>query len=49
MGTRWARVNRSEGRRLAYTCAYWKDAETLGEAQEAKLDLVCRKPTSNRV
>ncbi|MEA3277285.1 MAG: cyclopropane fatty acyl phospholipid synthase [Pseudomonadota bacterium] len=31
------------GRRLAYTCAYWKDAETLDEAQEAKLDLVCRK------
>jgi len=30
-------------RRLAYTCAYWKDAETLDEAQEAKLDLVCRK------
>jgi cyclopropane fatty-acyl-phospholipid synthase-like methyltransferase len=49
MGTRRARVNHSEGRRLAYTCAYWKDAETLGEAQEAKLDLVCRKPTSNRV
>ena len=30
-------------RRLAYTCAYWKDAETLDAAQEAKLDLVCRK------
>ena len=30
-------------RRLAYSCAYWKDAETLGAAQEAKLDLVCRK------
>ncbi len=29
--------------RLAYTCAYWKDAKTLDEAQEAKLDLVCRK------
>ncbi len=29
--------------RLVYTCAYWKDAETLEEAQEAKLDLVCRK------
>jgi cyclopropane-fatty-acyl-phospholipid synthase len=30
-------------RRLVYTCAYWKDARTLDEAQEAKLDLVCRK------
>ncbi|MDR3606394.1 MAG: cyclopropane fatty acyl phospholipid synthase [Oligoflexia bacterium] len=30
-------------RRMVYTCAYWKDAETLDEAQEAKLDLVCRK------
>jgi cyclopropane-fatty-acyl-phospholipid synthase len=29
--------------RLVYTCAYWKDAQTLDEAQEAKLDLVCRK------
>ena len=30
-------------RRLVYTCGYWKDAATLDEAQEAKLDLVCRK------
>jgi len=30
-------------RRMAYSCAYWKDAKTLDEAQEAKLDLVCRK------
>jgi cyclopropane-fatty-acyl-phospholipid synthase len=30
-------------RRLNYTCAYWKNAKTLDEAQEAKLDLVCRK------
>lgn len=29
--------------RMIYTCAYWKDARTLDEAQEAKLDLVCRK------
>ncbi len=29
--------------RLNYTCAYWKDAATLDQAQEAKLDLVCRK------
>jgi cyclopropane-fatty-acyl-phospholipid synthase len=31
------------GGRLLYTCAYWKDATTLDEAQDAKLDLVCRK------
>jgi cyclopropane-fatty-acyl-phospholipid synthase len=30
-------------KRMVYTCAYWKDAQTLEEAQEAKLDLVCRK------
>jgi cyclopropane-fatty-acyl-phospholipid synthase len=30
-------------KRLAYTCGYWKDARNLDEAQEAKLDLVCRK------
>ncbi len=30
-------------RRMIYSCAYWKDATTLDEAQEAKLDLVCRK------
>ncbi|MBI1940145.1 MAG: cyclopropane fatty acyl phospholipid synthase [Acidobacteria bacterium] len=30
-------------RRMVYTCAYWKNAKTLDEAQEAKLDLVCRK------
>jgi len=29
--------------RMIYSCAYWKNAQTLGEAQEAKLDLVCRK------
>jgi cyclopropane-fatty-acyl-phospholipid synthase len=29
--------------RMQYTCAYWKDARTLDEAQEHKLDLVCRK------
>jgi cyclopropane-fatty-acyl-phospholipid synthase len=26
-----------------YSCAYWKNASTLDEAQEKKLDLVCRK------
>ncbi|MBN1154733.1 cyclopropane fatty acyl phospholipid synthase [candidate division KSB1 bacterium] len=29
--------------RLNYTCAYWKNAKNLDEAQENKLDLVCRK------
>lgn len=31
------------GKRLVYSCGYWKDATTLDDAQEAKLDLVCRK------
>jgi cyclopropane-fatty-acyl-phospholipid synthase len=31
-------------RHMAYTCAYWRGgARTLEDAQEAKLDLVCRK------
>lgn len=30
-------------RRRIYSCAYWRTASTLDEAQEAKLDLVCRK------
>ncbi len=30
-------------RRMIYSCAYWKDAVDLDAAQEAKLDLVCRK------
>ncbi|NTU99353.1 cyclopropane fatty acyl phospholipid synthase, partial [Candidatus Falkowbacteria bacterium] len=34
-------------RRLVYTCGYWKDAHNLDEAQEAKLDLVCRKLNLN--
>jgi len=29
--------------RLNYSCAYWKDADTLDEAQENKLELICRK------
>ena len=28
---------------MAYSCGYWKNATTLNRAQEAKLDLVCRK------
>ncbi|HKP95900.1 MAG TPA: cyclopropane fatty acyl phospholipid synthase [Fibrobacteria bacterium] len=30
-------------KRMVYTCGYWKDASNLDEAQEAKLDLTCRK------
>ncbi len=30
-------------RRMLYTCAYWKNSDNLDAAQEAKLDLVCRK------
>jgi cyclopropane-fatty-acyl-phospholipid synthase len=30
-------------RRMVYTCGYWKNSKTLEEAQEAKLDLVCKK------
>ena len=29
--------------RMIYTCGYWSHARTLDEAQDAKLDLVCRK------
>jgi cyclopropane-fatty-acyl-phospholipid synthase len=29
--------------RLNYTCAYWKNADNLDLAQEAKLELVCKK------
>ena len=30
-------------KRLTYTCGYWKNATNLDQAQEDKLDLVCRK------
>ncbi len=30
-------------KRLNYSCAYWEDASNLDEAQEKKLDLICRK------
>lgn len=30
-------------KKMIYTAAYWKDVATLDEAQEAKLDLICRK------
>lgn len=29
--------------RMNYSCAYWKDANSLDEAQENKLELICRK------
>jgi cyclopropane-fatty-acyl-phospholipid synthase len=38
-----ALFSRMLDRRMTYTCGYWKDARSLDEAQEAKLDLVCRK------
>ncbi len=31
------------GPRMVYTCAYFKNTDSLDAAQEAKLDLVCRK------
>lgn len=30
-------------KRMIYSCAFWENASTLDEAQEAKLDMVCRK------
>jgi cyclopropane-fatty-acyl-phospholipid synthase len=30
-------------RRMVYSCAYWKNATDLDSAQEAKLELICRK------
>ncbi len=29
--------------RMVYTCGYWKNAKTLNEAQDAKLELICQK------
>jgi cyclopropane-fatty-acyl-phospholipid synthase len=31
------------GRRMVYSCGYWREAGDLDAAQEAKLDLCCRK------
>ena len=28
---------------MQYSCGYWKDAQTLEQAQEAKLELICQK------
>jgi cyclopropane-fatty-acyl-phospholipid synthase len=30
-------------KRMNYSCAYWKDSSNLDEAQENKLELICRK------
>ncbi len=30
-------------KRLCYSCGYWKNATTLDEAQEAKLNMICKK------
>jgi cyclopropane-fatty-acyl-phospholipid synthase len=30
-------------KRMLYTCAYWKNASSLDEAQEHKLELICKK------
>lgn len=30
-------------KRMAYSCGYWKNAKNLDEAQENKLELICRK------
>ena len=35
-------------KRMVYTCGYWADADNLDDAQEAKLDLVCRKLDLNK-
>jgi cyclopropane-fatty-acyl-phospholipid synthase len=29
--------------RMVYTCGYWKDSDNLNDAQESKLELVCKK------
>src|SRR5690606_25043246 len=31
------------GKRMVYSCGYWRQATSLDEAQEAKIDLACRK------
>ncbi|MBF0557201.1 MAG: cyclopropane fatty acyl phospholipid synthase [Nitrospirae bacterium] len=30
-------------KRMTYSCGYWETAKNLDEAQEAKMDLICRK------
>lgn len=31
------------GKRMIYSCGYWKGAKTLDQAQDNKLDLICKK------
>lgn len=31
------------GKRLVYSCGYWAQADNVDDAEEAKLDMVCRK------
>jgi len=31
------------GESMAYSCGYWRGASSLGQAQEQKLDLICKK------
>lgn len=31
------------GRTMVYSCGYWRTADTLDDAQDAKMDLICRK------
>ncbi|GAA4779131.1 cyclopropane fatty acyl phospholipid synthase [Olivibacter ginsenosidimutans] len=31
------------GKTMMYSCAYWREADNLDAAQEAKLDLICKK------
>ena len=38
-----ALFSRMLDKRMAYSCGYWKDSSTLDQAQEAKLELICRK------
>lgn len=38
-----ALYNRMLDRRMIYSCGYWKNAENLEDAQEAKLELIFRK------
>ena len=30
-------------KRMNYSCGYWKDTDSLDDAEEAKLDLICKK------
>lgn len=31
------------GKTMAYSCGYWRNAKSLDQAQEAKLELICKK------